>query len=53
MENHESAIDHTSQEDPHMIPLEPTENEHLIEETPAATAPQEKQASPSEQHAEQ
>ena len=53
VENPKSAIDHPSQEDPHMISLEPTENEHTIEETPVAMAPQEEPASPSEQHAEQ
>ena len=53
VENPESAIDHASQEDQHMISLEPTENEHLIEETPVAMAPQEEPASPPEWHAEQ
>ena len=49
----ESTIDHASQAGPHMIPLESTKNAHLIEETPAATAPQEEPAGPSEQHVEQ
>ena len=33
--------------------MEPTENEHPIEEAPIATAPQEEPARPSEQHVEQ
>ena len=52
-ESPEGAINHTSQEDPHMVLLEPTKSEHLMEETPTAIAPQEEQASLSEQHAEQ
>ena len=54
-ENPESAINHTSQEnqDPHLISLEPTENEHLMEKAPIAMAPQEEPACASEQHFEQ
>ena len=53
VENPTYAINHASQEDPQMIPSEPPDNEHLIEEMPAATAPQEELATPSECHSEQ
>ena len=53
VESPEGTIDHAIQEDPHMVLLEPTKSEHLMEETLAATAPQEEQASPSKQHVEQ
>ena len=48
-----SAIDHASQEGPHVIPLESTKNVHLIKEMPAAMAPQEEPTGPSEHHVEQ
>ena len=53
VESPKGTIDHTSQEDPRMVLLEPTESENLMEETLAAMAPQEEHASPSEQHVEQ
>ena len=48
-----SAMDHTSQEGPHVSPLEPTENVHLIEEMSTVTAPQEELAGPLDHHVEQ
>ena len=53
VEKPESTFDHASQEDQHMMSVEPTENEHPIEEMPVAMSPQEEPARPLEQHVEQ
>ena len=48
-----STMNHTSQEDPHVSPPEPTEDMNLIKEMPTATAPQEESAASTDHHMEQ
>ena len=48
-----STMNHASQEDPHESPPESMEDMNLIEETSAATAPQQESATSTEHHEEQ
>ena len=48
-----STMNHASQEDPHVSPPESMEDTNLIEETSAATAPQEESVKSTDHYEEQ